>query len=66
MIRTDLDILALCSRETVGALQKESGFSLEPSIVTDFRDGILSGRWELVERLLLELPSEAISDFAVS
>lgn len=58
--------LLLIDSHTVEALQTESGMILESSLVTEFRNGVLAGKWELVERLLLELPSEAISDLSVS
>lgn len=34
--------------------------------MTEFRSGVLAGKWDVVERLLLELPEDDITDFTVS
>ncbi|KAI5479335.1 catabolite degradation protein [Pseudohyphozyma bogoriensis] len=47
---------------TADKLQAESGFTLESNTVTEFRNGILAGRWDRVEKLLLELPTSDITD----
>ncbi|KAL8286124.1 hypothetical protein RQP46_004612 [Phenoliferia psychrophenolica] len=47
---------------TADALRAESGFTLETPTVTDFRKGILEGHWDVVERLLDDLPPDAITD----
>ncbi|GAA5822786.1 hypothetical protein JCM11251_004380 [Rhodosporidiobolus azoricus] len=41
---------------TAQALQSESGFALEDPAVTQFRQCVLSGQWDEVERLLSVLP----------
>lgn len=43
-------------RGTAQALQTESGFSLEPPAVGQFRRAVLEGRWFDVEQLLESLP----------
>lgn len=52
--------------DTAQALQRESGFVLETTVVSEFREGVLSGNWDLVEKLLLQLPEEDITNIAVS
>ncbi|BGP13752.1 hypothetical protein JCM10213v2_001690 [Rhodosporidiobolus nylandii] len=47
---------------TAQALQAESGFSLEDPAVTQFRQGVLDGRWDDVERLLAALPVDQTGD----
>lgn len=51
---------------TAQSLQKESGFVLESPSVSEFRQGILRGEWETVEKLLASLPSHELSDLTVS
>jgi hypothetical protein len=41
---------------TAQALQAESGFALEDSAVGQFRQAVLGGQWDDVERLLGVLP----------
>ncbi|BGP53794.1 hypothetical protein JCM8202v2_001366 [Rhodotorula sphaerocarpa] len=48
--------------DTAQALQKESGFSLEPPAVGQFRRAVLDGSWTDVERLLASLPIEPSVD----
>ena len=48
--------LVLACRGTAQALQTESGFSLEPPAVGQFRRAVLEGRWIDVEQLLESLP----------
>lgn len=47
------------------ALQLESGFELETRAITEFRSGVLEGNWASVEKLLLELPPDEISNLPV-
>lgn len=55
----------MAARDTAAALQTESGFTLESSAVSQFRTGVLTGEWDLLERLLLELPAQEIADLVV-
>ncbi|MBZ6370409.1 MAG: hypothetical protein LBE44_00410 [Microbacterium hominis] len=48
-------MVSMC-RGTAQALQTESGFSLEPPAVGQFRRAVLEGRWVDVEQLLESLP----------
>lgn len=52
-------------RDAADALRAESGFALEAPTVTDFRTGVLTGQWDAVDRLLDELPQDAITDLTV-
>ncbi|KAJ3161331.1 hypothetical protein HDU86_007113 [Geranomyces michiganensis] len=45
--------------DTAKALQRESGRSLESPVVSEFREAVLSGKWDVVTRLL---PSLDIDD----
>ncbi|BGO89478.1 hypothetical protein NBRC10512_003937 [Rhodotorula toruloides] len=47
---------------TAEALQAESGFALEDPSIQQFRQGVLDGNWDLVERLLSHLPIEPTVD----
>ncbi|GAA5862183.1 hypothetical protein JCM3774_004812 [Rhodotorula dairenensis] len=47
---------------TAQALQAESGFSLEPPAVGQFRRAVLEGRWADVEQLLASLPMDPSVD----
>ena len=38
--------------ETAKTLERESGFQLETHLVAEFRDNVLTGRWDAVEALL--------------
>ncbi|KAK4058921.1 hypothetical protein OIO90_000367 [Microbotryomycetes sp. JL221] len=49
-------------KESAVALTNESGVRLESPLVTSFRDGLLEGQWSTVEKLLLGLPSQDITD----
>ncbi|KAM0792248.1 hypothetical protein ACM66B_004942 [Microbotryomycetes sp. NB124-2] len=66
--RTELIRIALQTLGEMGlsqsaaALSAESGIVLENSQVTQFRNGVLEGDWPLVERVLLELPSQDVTD----
>ncbi|GAA5934008.1 hypothetical protein JCM1841_002048 [Sporobolomyces salmonicolor] len=51
-------------RGTAEALQAESGFTLEAPAATQFRSGILGGRWEEVEALLSQLPIQREEDLS--
>lgn len=50
---------------TADALKTESGFTLESNVVTDFRNGVLEGQWDSVEKLLLELPEDQVANMTV-
>lgn len=52
-------------RNTVATLEAESGFTLESTAVTEFRTGVLAGRWDTVEKLLLDLPQDDAIDLVV-
>ncbi|KAJ3093099.1 hypothetical protein HK102_009531 [Quaeritorhiza haematococci] len=53
MVRLMLQSLQdLGFKKTADLLQKESGYVLEPPAVSQFRNGVLSGNWDLVEELL--------------
>lgn len=56
----DLD----CSN-TFNALQAESGFTFESNAVSELRTAVLAGRWDVVEKLLVELPAEDILNLVV-
>ncbi|GAA5867882.1 hypothetical protein JCM1840_003474 [Sporobolomyces johnsonii] len=51
-------------RGTAEALQAESGFTLEAPAATQFRSGILGGRWDEVEALLSQLPIQREEDLS--
>ena len=51
--------------DTFNALQAESGFTFESPVVSELRTAVLAGRWDAVEKLLIELPAEDIVNLVV-